>query len=116
MHSLTEDFKTIDELERDARALVDQVHRTGRPVIVTSQGKPDVVLVDAATYEQRLRVLNLAELLAEGEESIRAGKTIPIEQAEAELFGEKKTQKVQGRAQRGGVTGHQGESRLHRKR
>lgn len=75
--SLTEDVKTVSELKKNLRAVFQQVHRTGRPVVVTVKGKPDMVLMDASVYERKLRALNVAALLAEGEEDIRRGRTRP---------------------------------------
>jgi PHD/YefM family antitoxin component YafN of YafNO toxin-antitoxin module len=45
--------------------------------VVTVNGKPDVVLMDAAQFERKLRALNLAALLARGEDDIRRGRTRP---------------------------------------
>ena len=58
------------------RAVLDQIRGTGRPVVVTVNGKPDAVLIDVATYERKLKSLNLVGLLAEGEEDIRRGRTL----------------------------------------
>jgi len=55
----------------------NQLHRTGRPVIVTVNGRPDVVLLDAAVFERKLKALNLAGLLAEGESDIKARRVRP---------------------------------------
>ena len=38
------------------------------------QNRPDVVLLDAGVFERKLKALNLAELLAEGEADIKAGR------------------------------------------
>lgn len=92
MHiSLTQDFRTIEELEKDPRSVVDQVHETGRPVVLTRDGKPDLILLDAATYERNLRVKNLKELLEEGEADRAAGRVQSIEDFEAEFFRGKTT-------------------------
>lgn len=88
--SLTEDFRTIQELEKDPRAVMKQVRQTGRPVVVTVKGKPDMVIVDVRTYEKRLQHRTLAQLLAEGEADIAAGRVRPIEEFEAEFFRDKK--------------------------
>ena len=77
--SLTEDIKTMVELQENAQEIVDQIHQTGRPVVVTSGGKPDVVILDAAAYERRLKIANLAQLLMEGEADVRAGRVRPAE-------------------------------------
>lgn len=88
--SLTEDFKTVKELEREPLEILKQVRRTGRPVVVTVNGKPDVVIMDAATYERKLQNRTLAQLLAEGEADIRAGRTRPAAEVFDELIREKK--------------------------
>lgn len=75
--SLLQDVKTVSELKRNAKAIFQQLHRTGRPVVVTVNGKPDVVLLDAATFERRISAINLAPLLAEAEEDIRKSRTRP---------------------------------------
>jgi prevent-host-death family protein len=72
--SITEDIKSASDLKKHMREIFDQLHRTGRPVVVTVNGKPDVVLLDATIFEKKLKVLNLSQLLAEAEEDIRSGR------------------------------------------
>jgi prevent-host-death family protein len=76
--SLTEDVKTSAEFEKNPRAMLQQVRRTGRPVVVTVKGKPGAVLVDAETYERKLKAANLTRLLEEAEEQVRNGQTREI--------------------------------------
>ena len=78
--SLNEDFRSVAEFEQDPREILRQVHRTGRPVVVTVKGRPDVVVLDAATFERRLKLVNLARLLAEAEADVRAGRTRPADE------------------------------------
>ena len=75
----------MGERQENAQEIVDQIHQTGRPVVVTSKGKPDVVILDAAAYERRLKVANLAQLLMEGEADVRAGRTRPAKEFFKEL-------------------------------
>jgi prevent-host-death family protein len=84
--SLTEDFKTVAELKQQPEAILRQVHETGRPVVITVEGKPDVVILDAATYERQLKAGNLVRLLSEGEADIRAGRVRPAEEVFRELL------------------------------
>ena len=72
--SLTEDIKTVSDVKKHMREIFDQLHRTGRPIVVSVIGKPDVVLLEAAVFERKLKTLNLSHLLAEAEEDIRAGR------------------------------------------
>ena len=75
--SLIEDIKTMAEFQSEPDKLAAQVHETGRPIVVTKNGKPDLVLMDAAAYERKLKSANLAEMLAEAEADINAGRTQP---------------------------------------
>jgi PHD/YefM family antitoxin component YafN of YafNO toxin-antitoxin module len=87
--SPTEDIRTFAELEAQPLAICAQVRETGRPVFLTSNGKADLVIMDAKAYENQLKVTNLARLLAEGEEDIRAGRTTPVREFFDELRREK---------------------------
>jgi prevent-host-death family protein len=73
--SLTEDIKSVSEFKKQVREVFTQLHRTGRPVVITVNGRPDVVLLDAAVFERKLSDLNLRALLAEGEADVAAGRT-----------------------------------------
>jgi prevent-host-death family protein len=75
--SLTEDIKTVSEVKKNLRAVLEQIRNSGRPVVVTVNGKPDAVLIDVKTYERKLKSLNLVSLLAEGEKDIRQERTRP---------------------------------------
>jgi prevent-host-death family protein len=92
---LTEDFKTAEEMNKDPQKIFDQVHQTGRPVVVTVNGKPDVVILAAETYEKHLRTMSLAHLLAEAEADVRAGRVRPAEEFFAEM---EHAKKIPGRA------------------
>jgi prevent-host-death family protein len=75
--SISEDIRPITDLKKHTREVLDQVRRTGRPVILTVNGRADAV-PDAKTYEKHLKASNLAQLLAPAEEDIRAGGTRPM--------------------------------------
>lgn len=74
----TEDIHSVTELKRNTRAILDHIHESERPVILTVNGKADAVLMDVKTYEKHLSVNNLAKLLREGETDIAQGRTRPM--------------------------------------
>jgi prevent-host-death family protein len=88
--SLTEDFKTFEELQGDPAEVLAQVHRTGRPVVITKNGKPDVVVMDANAYEWQVHVLNLSRRLNEAEADVRAGRMRDIDEFLDEFMPRKK--------------------------
>jgi prevent-host-death family protein len=72
---LTDDIRSVTELKRNTREILDQVRQSGRPVVLTVNGKADAVLIDARTFEKHLSASNLARLLVPAEEDVRAGRT-----------------------------------------
>ncbi len=75
--NITEDIKSVSDLKKRTREIFEQIHRTGRPVVVTVNGKPDVVLLDAALFEKELKTANLAMLLSEAELEVLKGRIRP---------------------------------------
>jgi len=73
--SITEDIKSVSDLKKKTHEIFKQMHCTGRPIIVTVNGKPDAVLLDAKVFERKLKTLNLGILLAEAETDVKKGRT-----------------------------------------
>lgn len=97
--SLTEDIRPMSEFKRNTRRVLNHMHKTGRPVILTVNGKADAVLIDAKTYEKHLKASNLAKLLAPAEEDIAAGRVYPIDSFLREF---ERAQKISGKANSNG--------------
>ncbi len=72
--SITEDIRSITELKRDTSSILKQIHSTGRPVVLTVNGKAEAVILDAESYEKTVRAMNLLKLLIPAEEDIREGR------------------------------------------
>src|SRR5260370_13640887 len=83
--SLTEEIKRMEDFEDAPRALLEQVQRTGRPVVIAEAGKPAVVMLTAQRYEWLLHLINLSRLLNEAEKDIREGRVRPVEEFIREL-------------------------------
>lgn len=75
---LSRDLRTVTELKRDPREVINHARETKRPVVVTINGKAGAVLLDVETYQRKLAALNLAPLVADAERSVRAGRVKPI--------------------------------------
>ena len=72
--SITEDIRSITDLKRNTNSILDQIHKTKRPVILTVNGKAEAVIVDAKEYEKITNAFNLLKLLAPAEEDIKEGR------------------------------------------
>ncbi|MDI6793461.1 MAG: type II toxin-antitoxin system Phd/YefM family antitoxin [bacterium] len=88
--SITEDIKPVSDLKKRTREIFEQIHRTGRPIIVTVNGKPDAVLLDVTVFEKKLKNINLGALLAEAETDVQEGRTRPARDFLKELKGRAK--------------------------
>ena len=73
--SLAEDIRSVTDLKRHTREILDQVHQTGRPIVLTVNGRADSVIIDAKVYDKQLKAMNLARLLSEAEAQVAVGDT-----------------------------------------
>lgn len=71
--SISEDIKSVSDLKKKTNEIFRQMHHTGRPIIVTVNGKPDAVLLDVEVFEKKLKSLNLGMLLATAEADVKDG-------------------------------------------
>jgi prevent-host-death family protein len=73
--SPSEDIRSVTDLKRSTREILDHLHATGRPVILTVNGRADSVLIDVRVYEKHLKAGNLAKLIAPAERDMEKGRT-----------------------------------------
>ena len=75
--SPSEDIRSVTDLKRNTRKILDHLHATGRPVILTVNGRADSVLLDVRVYEKHLQAGNLAKLIAPAEQDVESARTRP---------------------------------------
>ena len=56
--NVAEDIVPIGEFKTHASQLVRHLHATGRPVVITQNGKPTAVVVTPAAFEERATTLS----------------------------------------------------------
>jgi prevent-host-death family protein len=71
---LPTDIHTLDSFRRKSKQHVDRLQATGRPEVLTVNGKPSVVVQDAAAYQQQIEKISVLEALAESVRQIEAGE------------------------------------------
>jgi prevent-host-death family protein len=72
--SITEDIRSITELKRNTNDILNQIHKTKRPVVLTVNGKAEAVIIDAKEYEKTTNAFNLLKLILPAEEDIKEGR------------------------------------------
>ncbi len=87
---LTRDIHSLSTFKRDTAKLIRQLKKTGQPVVLTVNGKAELVVQDAESYQKLLEAKDRMEAIEginRGLESMNAGK--PAEKFFQELFSEK---------------------------
>ena len=74
----SEDIRSVTDLKRKTKEILNHIHRTQRPVVLTVNGRANAVLMDTKTYEKHVQAGNMARLLAPAEEDVAAGRTRPM--------------------------------------
>lgn len=67
----TKDISPLTEFKRDSARMIAHIKETGRPQILTVNGKPSVVVLDATAWQEMQDRLDHAETVA----GIRKGLT-----------------------------------------
>ncbi|WP_412509726.1 type II toxin-antitoxin system Phd/YefM family antitoxin [Roseovarius sp. SYSU LYC5161] len=61
---LTKDITPLTEFKRDSARMIAQIKETGRPQILTVNGRPSVVVMDALAWQDMQNQLEYAETVA----------------------------------------------------
>ncbi len=91
--SPSEDIRSVTDLKRNTRDILDHLHATGRPIILTVNGRADSVLLDVRVYERQIQAANLAKLIVPAEQDLEKGRTRPARDFLKEF---KRVKKIQG--------------------
>lgn len=74
------DVRPVTEFRANTSALIEQMHVSRRPLILTQHGRSAAVLLDPAVYEDLLAENELLRDLSISEAQIAAGQVIPHEE------------------------------------
>ena len=69
--NITKDISPLTEFKRDSARMIARIKESGRPQILTVNGKPSVVVMDASAWQDMQDQLDYAETIA----GIRKGLT-----------------------------------------
>lgn len=84
----TADIYTVSEFNRKSGEHIQRLQATGRPQLLTQNGKPAVVVQDAVAYEEMARLAAYAESVTHVRRALReftSGEGRTIEEAFKEL-------------------------------
>ena len=89
---LTRDIHSLSTFKRDTAKLVRQLKKTGQPVVLTVNGKAELVVQDAESYQKLLEAkdrMEAIEGIKRGLESMKRNAGKPAETFFQEFFAEK---------------------------
>jgi len=88
---------TIAELENKAGKIIDEARRSGRPYLITKNGEPTALLLDAKTYFKELAAEHFARQIAIGEADIAAGRVQDLDEVLQEIASARKVSRPRRR-------------------
>jgi prevent-host-death family protein len=73
--------EVVTTLKRQATKLLADLHESKEPILITEHGQPSAYLLDVADYEWMLARMKILEGIAQGEQAIRDGRTMDMNEA-----------------------------------
>jgi PHD/YefM family antitoxin component YafN of YafNO toxin-antitoxin module len=88
MLNLSSDIDSLSNFKRNTPEFLRQLKETGHPVVLTINGKAELVVQDTASYQKLIELAERAErmdALKASIEDMKAGKVIPAADVLAEM-------------------------------
>ena len=83
MLDLANDIRSLSDFKRNTVELLDRPRETGHPLVLTVNGKAELVVQDAAAYQALLDRVEATEGIQRGLADVKAGRTKPARKAGA---------------------------------
>ena len=93
MIDVTQDIHSLTTFKRKSSDLMKRMKKTGRPLVLTVNGKPEAVLVDASAYQQVADQLDAIAAIREGLTDVEKGLVRDADEFFDELEQEDRTRK-----------------------
>lgn len=77
--------EVVTTLKRQATKLLADLHESKEPILITEHGQPSAYLLDVADYELMVDRMKILEGIAKGEQALRDGRTMDMEQAKEKM-------------------------------
>jgi len=88
MMDLATDIHSLTDFKRRTAVYIEQIKQTGHPLVLTLNGKAELVVQDAASYQKLLNMLDRVEAIEgirKGLKSVQEGRTRPVEEVFEEI-------------------------------
>lgn len=88
MLDIAQDIHSLSNFKRNTPEFIQQMKQTGRPVVLTINGKAEIIVQDAHSYQQLLDVIDRMEAIEgvkRGLQDVEAGRTKPLAQFDEQM-------------------------------
>lgn len=88
MLDISRGINSLSNFKRRTTEFIEQLKETGKPIVLTVNGKSELVVQDADSYQKLLDLVERLETIAAikvGLDEMKAGKGQPIEDAFKEI-------------------------------
>jgi prevent-host-death family protein len=90
MLNIEEDIDSLTSFKRNSADFLKRLKDSGRPLVLTVNGKAEVVVQDAGSYQRLVERAEMAEFLSRSRADADAGRTVPFADAVKKLGGRRK--------------------------
>jgi prevent-host-death family protein len=83
MLDISRDIHSLTDFKKNTSEFVNQLKQTGEPVVLTINGKAELVVQDAVAYQKLRQIAEEAmviERIREGIEDMKAGRTVSLDE------------------------------------
>ena len=95
--SLMQDVIPISEFKKNIKGTLAKMHKSGRPIVLTVNGKADAIIMGVENYEPSLPELELSRLVKESKDDNAAEWTPAARAASRVLASQKSNSRVTDR-------------------
>ena len=88
MLDLRRDINSLSDFKRNTPKFIQQMKKTGEPVVLTVNGRAEIVVQDAQAYQKLLTEvdrLQAIEAIKRGLKDVEEGRTVSLAEFEAEM-------------------------------
>jgi prevent-host-death family protein len=82
------DIESLTAFKRNTTEYMKKIKKSGNPLVLTVNGKAEIIVQDAESYQRMIELLDRAETIEavrEGLESVRQGRTMSLDQFDKEM-------------------------------
>jgi len=88
MIDITQDIQPLTTFRNNSVRMMKQLKKTGRPIVLTVNGKTEAVVQSAESYQRLLDIAaasDIREAIRQGDADVAAGRVRPADEVFAEM-------------------------------